>query len=240
MIKLTKPLDVYLGEEFLNLAQVHGGYYYNDELKSEFDTIPEIINVPHYVLVVMDGHEFFPQELLSEFQKKFASSLKPEIDMVISDFLRVDQPDSVISKYELDKLKFRGDKIVELEPLEPGNFLVSIELESSSEAPIVENIRDAIKKALYSTKYKKMPYTYSGSENSDGRMYYLFKFFGADDKDLGALADEIGGSLASAGFTFCRCSDVELEAGNVRSCTYRAAEKIVSNLSEFSGKTISG
>ena len=69
MIKLTKPLDVYLGEEFLNLAQVHGGYYYNDELKSEFDTIPEIINVPHYVLVVMDGHEFFPQELLSEFQK---------------------------------------------------------------------------------------------------------------------------------------------------------------------------
>lgn len=238
MIKLTKELDVYLGEEFLNMAKVHGGYYYNDELKSELGSIPQSINVPHYVLVVMDGHEFFPQKLLSEFQKKFASLLKPEIDMVVSDFQLVDQPDLVISKYELDKLKFRGDKI--LEHPEPGNFLVSIELEMSSEAQVVENIKDAIKKALYSTKFKKLPYTYLGCDDSDGRRYYLFKFFGTDDKDLGAIADEIGGSLASGDFTFCRCSDVEPEAGKISSCTYRAAEKIVSNLSEFNGKTIIG
>jgi len=244
--KLTKPLDVYLGQEFLKMAKVHGGFYYcseelktgyYEESKSKFSLISAIINEPQYiapqnVTVILDGNELFNPDLLKKFQNKFSRSLKPDFNMVISDFQRVGQVDAYIKSHGLDKLEYKGDKIPRNE-----DFIVCIKVERNidektrSEAKIVKNLLSAIKEALSNTKYINLPCTYSYSTDDSGSKKYFFVFFSNIRNDLESLGDNLK-SVKSAfddssclkDFCICRNSEPQLEVGDVYSCIYVISE----------------
>ena len=113
MVNDNRPIDVYIGEEFLKLAVVPGGFYHSSEQKkTDFSKVSEILDAPQFVYIIMDGNSPFPQSLFSEFHQKHRLAFTPAFELIVNDFERVCQPEKIIDKYHLADLKYEDKRIV--------------------------------------------------------------------------------------------------------------------------------
>lgn len=77
MIDISKLIDVFLGEEFLKLAAVPGGFFYYDEEKAP-GLKSGILGGLWRADIVIARHEVFTPDLFSAFQKKYAEKYSEE------------------------------------------------------------------------------------------------------------------------------------------------------------------
>lgn len=224
----NQPMDVCIGEKFLELAKVPGGFFYsNEEKKTDCGRVSEVLGAPKFVYILMDGNAPFPSTLFFEFIHNYHASFLPDYDLVINEFERVCQPEEIIGKYHLDDLKYedKGNG-----PLKAGDFLVCIEIKRIDNAGFVMALFEGIRKALRGLSLGNMPYTYS---SSDFEERYEFKFFSSDkDRDFKKIAEVMNNELRQKDWKVTVLSGPDKESGNL--CSWKlSAKRLLSNACGF-------
>lgn len=225
----NKPMDVCIGEKFLELARIPGGFYASKEKKTELVKVSDFLDAPQFVYIILDGNAPFPSTLFCEFRHKYYDLYlsDDDIELVVNDFERVCQPEEIIGKYRLSDLNYedRGNG-----PVKEGDLIVSIELKRVKHAGMVMALFNGIKTALISLSCENMPYTYSSNDLAEN---YNFKFFSSDtSKDFNEIAKRMNQELRLKDWEVNVQSGPDKEAGKLYSWEL-SAERCFSNAAGF-------
>lgn len=224
----NKPMDVCIGEKFLELAKIPGGFYASKEKKTELVKVSDFLEAPQFVYIILDGNAPFPSTLFLEFSTNYhAMCASDDIELVVNDFERVCQPDEIIGKYHLAELNYedRGNG-----PVKAGDLIVRLELKRVKHAGMVMALFNGIKTALISLSCENMPYTYSSNDLAEN---YNFKFFSSDtSKDFNEIAERMNQELRLKDWEVNVQSGPDKEAGKLYSWEL-SAERCFSNAAGF-------
>ena len=213
MVNDNRSIDVYVGEEFLKLAGVPGGFFYSSEQKkSDFSKVSEILDAPQFVYIIMNGNSPFPPALFSAFHQDHRLAYAPAFELTVNDFKRVCQPEEIIAKYHLADLKYedKGNGL-----LKAGDLFVSIEIKRIDDAGVVMALFEGIRKALRGLSLENMPYTYSSNYFEER---YEFKFFCSDrNQDFKKIAEAMNNELRQKDWKVTVLSGPDNDAGNLYS-----------------------
>ena len=225
----NKSYEVFLGDAFLALAGVSGGYYFSHERKLGSGAINEALQTPRFVYVWLDGSAAFSPDLLSEFMKTYADKFSSEFQLTIDNFLCVVIPDEIIKKYGLNRLHSRDGQ----SPKEC-DVLVRIELKRKShkeevEAGTIKELFYEIKNSLRDSGCSDVPFA-ALSDKPNAAFAYDFVFFSTNTDKFKSLYGRINNSSFSKQWKIERPDPVKIQqSGNVHAYTYRfvAANNVI-------------
>lgn len=220
MIDISKPIDVFLGEEFLKFAGVPGGYFYRNK-----ENVPGLRSAllgarPRADIVIARNAAFSP-DLFSEFQKKYAESFLPEFYMVYG-FRSVDDEQFYPSEMS------ESDEYSGTRKPKPGDIWIHIDLYVTDEGALTRNLFSLIDETADRIGLIS---TYSGDLNG-WHFVFFYPAVRLDNPD-GHVRERFVSRLKDNWYYKDVCdhwnltldSELKHEAGNVYSLTMHAARR---------------